>query len=67
MVGAPNYLEKSGEVGGAVYVFTNNGGSFDQNKYVRLLGKTNSMFGLAVAPLGDQDLDGFEGIERKIE
>uniref|UniRef100_UPI00358F4DC1 integrin alpha-7-like n=1 Tax=Myxine glutinosa TaxID=7769 RepID=UPI00358F4DC1 len=60
VVGAPNYLDKSGEVGGAVYVFINNGGSFAQMKYVRLSGKTNSMFGLAVARLGDQDLDGFE-------
>lgn len=61
VVGAPQYFEKDGEIGGAVYVYVNKGGKWDQVKPTRIDGPKNSMFGLAVENLGDINQDGFQG------
>ncbi|XP_062404762.1 integrin alpha-6-like [Sardina pilchardus] len=64
VVGAPQYFEKDGDVGGAVYVYINRAGGRDWNnlKPVRLHGKKDSMFGLAVGSIGDVNQDGFQDI-----
>ncbi|TNM97823.1 hypothetical protein fugu_014069 [Takifugu bimaculatus] len=59
VVGAPQYFEKEGQIGGAVYVYVNNGGNWDKATPVRIDGPQDSMFGLAVANLGDINQDGF--------
>lgn len=61
MVGAPQYFEKDGEIGGAVYVYINKGGKWDQVKPTRIDGPIDSMFGLAVENLGDINQDGYKG------
>lgn len=61
MVGAPEYFEKDGEIGGAVYVYINEGGKWDQIKPTRIDGPIDSMFGLAVENLGDINQDGYQG------
>lgn len=61
MVGAPQYFEKEGEIGGAVYVYVNNAGMWDKVTPVRIDGPKDSMFGLAVANLGDINQDGYHG------
>ena len=61
MVGAPQYFEKDGEVGGAVYAYVNKGGVWDKIKPTRIDGPRDSMFGLAVENIGDLNLDGFQG------
>lgn len=61
MVGAPQYFEKEGAIGGAVYVYVNNAGMWDKVTPVRLDGPKDSMFGLAVANLGDINQDGYHG------
>lgn len=60
-MGAPQYFEKDGDIGGAVYVYINKGGKWDQVKPTRIDGPIDSMFGLAVQNLGDINQDGFEG------
>ncbi|XP_034557972.1 integrin alpha-6-like isoform X2 [Notolabrus celidotus] len=57
VVGAPQYFEKQGEIGGAVYVYVNKGGKWDKVKPIRIDGPQNSMFGLAVQSLGDINQD----------
>lgn len=63
MVGAPQYFEKDGDVGGAVYIYINRAGGRDWNdlEHVRLHGNKDSMFGLAVESIGDVNQDGFQG------
>lgn len=61
VVGAPQYFEKEGEIGGAVYVYVNNAGMWDNVTPVRIDGPKDSMFGLAVANLGDINQDGYHG------
>lgn len=61
VVGAPQYFEKEREIGGAVYVYVNNQGMWDKVKPVRIDGPQDSMFGLAVANLGDINQDGYHG------
>lgn len=61
MVGAPQYFEKDGEIGGAVYVYINKGGKWDQVQPMRIEGPMDSMFGLAVENLGDINQDGYKG------
>lgn len=61
MVGAPQYFEKEGVIGGAVYVYVNNAGMWDKVTPVRIDGPKDSMFGLAVANLGDTNQDGYHG------
>ncbi|CAJ1071992.1 integrin alpha-6-like isoform X1 [Xyrichtys novacula] len=59
VVGAPQYFEKEGEIGGAVYVFINKAGKWNTVKPIRIDGPQNSMFGLSVKHLGDIDQDGY--------
>lgn len=61
MVGAPQYFEKEGEIGGAVYVYVNDAGMWDKVTPIRIDGPRDSMFGLAVANLGDINQDGYHG------
>ena len=60
-MGAPQYFDRKNEIGGAVYVYMNLQGSYDERSYVRLDGAKDSMFGLAVANIKDINLDKFEG------
>lgn len=64
MVGAPQYFEKEREIGGAVYVYVNNQGMWDKVTPTRIDGPRDSMFGLAVANLGDINQDGYHGKAR---
>uniref|UniRef100_A0A3Q1F951 Integrin, alpha 6b n=1 Tax=Acanthochromis polyacanthus TaxID=80966 RepID=A0A3Q1F951_9TELE len=59
VVGAPQYFEKDGEIGGAVYIYINKAGKWDQVTPTRIDGPQDSMFGLAVENLGDINQDGF--------
>ncbi|KAG5852633.1 integrin alpha-6 isoform X2 [Anguilla rostrata] len=61
-VGAPQYFMKDGEVGGAVYIYINQGGKWDKIKPLRLNGTKDSMFGLAVENIGDVNQDSYEDI-----
>uniref|UniRef100_A0A3Q4N8P1 Integrin, alpha 6b n=1 Tax=Neolamprologus brichardi TaxID=32507 RepID=A0A3Q4N8P1_NEOBR len=60
VVGAPQYFEKDGEMGGAVYVYINNAGKWNKVTPTRIVGPLDSMFGLAVENLGDINLDGYD-------
>ncbi|XP_043931476.1 integrin alpha-6 isoform X2 [Protopterus annectens] len=62
VVGAPQYFEKGGEIGGAVYIYINNKGKWDTVKPIRLNGAKDSMFGLSVENIGDINQDGFPDI-----
>uniref|UniRef100_A0A671Z1V3 Integrin, alpha 6b n=1 Tax=Sparus aurata TaxID=8175 RepID=A0A671Z1V3_SPAAU len=59
VVGAPQYFEKEGEIGGAVYVYINKDGKWNKVKPERIDGPKDSMFGLAVENLGDINQDGY--------
>ncbi|KAG8566557.1 hypothetical protein GDO81_013298 [Engystomops pustulosus] len=58
-VGAPYYFDQRKEVGGAVYIYTNEVGSFTDKPSLVLYGPTASGFGFAVANIGDINQDGF--------
>uniref|UniRef100_A0A665VVN7 Integrin, alpha 6b n=1 Tax=Echeneis naucrates TaxID=173247 RepID=A0A665VVN7_ECHNA len=60
VVGAPQYFEKDGEIGGAVYVYVNKAGNWNKVKPTRIDGAKDSMFGLAVENMGDSNLDGYD-------
>lgn len=61
-VGAPQFYEKDGSVGGAVYIYINNEGKDWENiDPVQLTGNKESMFGLAVENIGDLNQDGYGG------
>ncbi|XP_071319884.1 integrin alpha-3-like isoform X2 [Trachinotus anak] len=60
LVGAPFYFHRQQEVGGAVYVYMNSGGSFDSRPSVVLRGPDGSGFGMAVTAAGDLNQDGFQ-------
>ncbi|XP_041659273.1 integrin alpha-6-like isoform X2 [Cheilinus undulatus] len=60
VVGAPQYFEKNGEIGGAVYVYVNKNGKWNKIVPTRIDGPKDSMFGLAVENLGDINLDGYQ-------
>uniref|UniRef100_A0A8C8K4H6 Integrin alpha-2 domain-containing protein n=1 Tax=Oncorhynchus tshawytscha TaxID=74940 RepID=A0A8C8K4H6_ONCTS len=62
VVGAPQFFEKDGEVGGAIYVYVNKGGDWSKVTPTRIDGPRDSMFGLAVENLGDLNLDGYQDI-----
>uniref|UniRef100_H9GMY2 Integrin subunit alpha 6 n=1 Tax=Anolis carolinensis TaxID=28377 RepID=H9GMY2_ANOCA len=62
VVGAPQYFDRDGEIGGAVYVYINQRGKWEGIKPVRLNGSANSMFGIAVENIGDVNQDGFPDI-----
>ena len=61
MVGAPQYFEKDGKIGGAVYIYINKAGMWNKVTPTRIDGPKDSMFGLAVENLGDINLDGYQG------
>lgn len=52
---------KDGDVGGAVYVYTNKAGRWKGITPIRLNGTKDSMFGLAVENIGDVNQDSYEG------
>ncbi|XP_075702400.1 integrin alpha-3 isoform X2 [Rhinoderma darwinii] len=58
-VGAPYYFDQRKEVGGAVYIYTNEVGSFNDKPSLVLQGPTDSGFGFALANIGDINQDGF--------
>lgn len=60
VVGAPQYFEKDKEIGGAVYVYINKDGKWDEVRPIRIDGPQDSMFGLSVANLGDINQDGYD-------
>lgn len=62
VVGAPQYFEKDGEIGGAIYVYINKKGDWKNVKPVRIDGAMDSMFGLAVEHIGDVNLDTYAGL-----
>uniref|UniRef100_A0A8C9EPL9 Integrin subunit alpha 6 n=1 Tax=Pavo cristatus TaxID=9049 RepID=A0A8C9EPL9_PAVCR len=62
VVGAPQYFDRSGDIGGAVYIYINQRGKWEGIKPVRLNGTTDSMFGLAVENVGDINQDGYPDI-----
>ncbi|XP_006897722.1 PREDICTED: integrin alpha-7 isoform X2 [Elephantulus edwardii] len=62
VVGAPYFFERQEELGGAVYVYMNQGGHWDDVSPIRLCGSPDSMFGISVAVLGDLNQDGFPDI-----
>ncbi|XP_072775213.1 integrin alpha-3 isoform X2 [Taeniopygia guttata] len=62
LVGAPYYFERKEEVGGAVLVFMNEAGGFQQLPSLVLTGPSHSGFGFALASLGDINQDGFQDI-----
>ncbi|XP_046731047.1 integrin alpha-7 isoform X2 [Silurus meridionalis] len=59
IVGAPNFFDRKAEIGGAVYVFLNPTGHWDEARPIRLNGTYDSMFGMTVCATGDLDLDGY--------
>ncbi|KAM9188894.1 integrin alpha-6 isoform 2-T2 [Mergus octosetaceus] len=62
VVGAPQYFDRSGDIGGAVYIYINQQGKWEGVKPVRLNGTADSMFGLAVENVGDVNQDGYPDI-----
>ncbi|XP_048095453.1 integrin alpha-6 isoform X1 [Alosa alosa] len=62
VVGAPQFFLKDSEVGGAVYVYINKAGRWNDITPIRLNGTKDSMFGLAVENIGDINLDTFQDI-----
>lgn len=66
VVGAPQFFQRDGEVGGAVYVYINKAGKWNTVVPIRLNGTKDSMFGLAVKNIGDINLDSYEGGAQRI-
>uniref|UniRef100_A0A8C9DU22 Integrin alpha-6 n=1 Tax=Prolemur simus TaxID=1328070 RepID=A0A8C9DU22_PROSS len=62
IIGAPQYFDRDGEVGGAVYVYINQQGRWNNVKPIRLNGTKDSMFGIAVKNIGDINQDGYPDI-----
>ncbi|XP_076776833.1 integrin alpha-7 isoform X2 [Arvicanthis niloticus] len=62
IVGAPYFFERQEELGGAVYVYMNQGGHWADITPLRLCGSPDSMFGISLAVLGDLNQDGFPDI-----
>ncbi|XP_061568313.1 integrin alpha-3-like isoform X2 [Cololabis saira] len=60
LVGAPFYFLREQEVGGAVYVYLNRGGSFPPDASAVLTGPAGSAFGMSVSAAGDLDQDGVQ-------
>lgn len=61
VVGAPQYFEKDKTIGGAVYVYVNKAGKWNEVTPIKIEGPQDSMFGLAVENLGDINQDGCHG------
>ncbi|KAM9672600.1 integrin alpha-7 isoform 1-T1 [Trichechus inunguis] len=62
LVGAPYFFDRQEELGGAVYVYMNQGGHWADVSPLRLCGSPDSLFGISVAILGDLNQDGFPDI-----
>ncbi|XP_072029637.1 integrin alpha-6-like isoform X2 [Amphiura filiformis] len=64
IVGAPLYYDREAESGGRVYIYINTeqNGDFSSVEPIRLTGPMDSMFGIALANLGDINLDGYEDL-----
>ncbi|KAJ1188208.1 hypothetical protein NDU88_004971 [Pleurodeles waltl] len=62
VIGAPQYFDRDGEIGGAVYVYINQKGKWNKVKPIRLNGTKDSMFGLSVKNIGDINQDGYQDI-----
>ncbi|XP_024919730.1 integrin alpha-6 isoform X2 [Cynoglossus semilaevis] len=62
VVGAPQFYMKDSDVGGAVYVYINQAGRWEDVTPVRLDGARDSMFGLAVENIGDVNQDAYKDI-----
>ncbi|XP_072349863.1 integrin alpha-7-like isoform X2 [Scyliorhinus torazame] len=62
IVGAPYFFDRKEEIGGAVYVYINQAGRWNRVQHLRLNGTKDSLFGLAVANIGDINQDGFGDI-----
>ncbi|XP_021007401.2 integrin alpha-6 isoform X2 [Mus caroli] len=62
VIGAPQYFDRDGEVGGAVYVYINQQGKWSNVKPIRLNGTKDSMFGISVKNIGDINQDGYPDI-----
>ncbi|XP_049323987.1 integrin alpha-3 isoform X2 [Astyanax mexicanus] len=60
IVGAPFYFDRRKEEGGAVYLFMNENGSFQDKTDLFFTGPKQSGFGMAVAAIGDVNQDGFQ-------
>ncbi|CAF93433.1 unnamed protein product, partial [Tetraodon nigroviridis] len=60
LVGAPFYFDHEDEVGGAVYIYMNQGGGFDSGSSLVLRGPVGSGFGMSIAAAGDLNQDGFQ-------
>ncbi|XP_037546714.1 integrin alpha-3b [Nematolebias whitei] len=60
IVGAPFYFDRSKDQEGAVYIFMNENGSFQNTATVVLKGPPSSAFGFAIAAIGDVNQDGFQ-------
>ncbi|KAM9772783.1 integrin alpha-3b isoform 1-T1 [Syngnathus typhle] len=60
IVGAPFYFDRMKDEGGAVYIYMNENGSFQNVSTMVLKGPASSAFGNAVAAIGDINQDGFQ-------
>ncbi|XP_047464727.1 integrin alpha-3b isoform X2 [Mugil cephalus] len=60
IVGAPFYFDRMKDQGGAVYIFINENGSFQNTSTMVLKGPSDSGFGFALASIGDINQDGFQ-------
>lgn len=60
-MGAPFYFGREDEVGGAVYIYMNQGAGLDSGSRLLLTGPLGSGFGMSVAAAGDLNQDGFKG------
>lgn len=60
IVGAPFYFDRMKELGGAVYIYMNENGSFQKSPTRVLTGPADSGFGFALAAIGDINQDGFQ-------
>lgn len=61
VVGAPNLFDRKEGIGGAVYVYINQAGDWDNIRPIRLNGSYDSMFGITVGAVGDLNQDSFQG------
>lgn len=62
VIGAPQYFDRNGGVGGAVYVYINQQGRWNNVQPIRLNGTKDSMFGISVKNIGDINQDGYPDI-----
>ncbi|XP_075685574.1 integrin alpha-6 isoform X1 [Rhinoderma darwinii] len=63
VVGAPQYFDKDNkDIGGAIYVYMNQEGKWEDVKPIRIEGRKDSMFGISVKNVGDVNQDGYPDI-----